>query len=69
MIAPIPAVAPSDEGGVVLQSAALGALLGTAIAMWLHERDREADTSRVTAGLTLLGALAGIIIVAFDHLP
>ena len=60
MILP-PAIAPSDDVAVVLQAAAFGALIGTAVAARRRARNSEFDTWLVTArwsvALAILGAL------------
>ena len=67
MILP-PALAPSDDVAVVLQAAALGALIGTALAARGRSRDREFDAWLVTARWTVLLALAALVIVVLDWL-
>ncbi len=69
MIAPLPAVAPSDEVAVVLQYAGAGALVGTAVAAWFERRETRTNTWRLTAAFTLLGAAVGLLVVALERLP
>jgi hypothetical protein len=63
VIAPTPAVAPSDEVAVVLQMAGVGALLGTAVAARRKRREPAADTWLFTARWTLALAALGVLIV------
>lgn len=56
MILP-PAIAPSDDLGLVLQAAGIGALLGTAIAARRRAQDPDFDAWLITARWTLSVAL------------
>ncbi len=54
MIGPLPAVTPSDDLAAVLQAAAFGALIGTAVAARRRRRNPEFDAWLVTARWTVL---------------
>jgi 4-amino-4-deoxy-L-arabinose transferase-like glycosyltransferase len=59
-----PAIAPSDDLAVVVQFAALGALIGTALAARRRGRDRDFDAWLLTARWTVaLGVGAGVGVV------
>ena len=62
------ALAPSDDLGVIVQSGALGALGGSAIAAWFRTRDPTADAWLITTGGALFGAACGLVIVAGHRL-
>ena len=69
MISPLPALAPSEEVGFVIQFASPGALAGAAIAAAFRARDPDADTWLLTVAFTLLAAAIGLLLVGIEQLP
>lgn len=63
MIAPLPAVAPSEDVAVVLQAAGIGALLGTAVAARRRTRTKRVDTWVITTRWTVAAAALGVLLV------
>ncbi len=68
VIGPLPALAPSDEVGLVLQFASVGALFGAAVAAVFRSRDPDADTWLLTVAITLLFAAIGLLLVGMHRL-
>lgn len=56
-------LAPVPEVGFVLQIAAVGAAVGSAIALRARGHDAEVDTWRITTAWTTLGLVVGAGIV------
>ncbi len=68
LIAPFPAFAPSDDVAALLQSAGIGALIGTALAAVFCRHEEATDTWFLTAAFTLLGPAIGLVLVAGHRL-
>jgi hypothetical protein len=61
-------LAPSDELGFVFQVSTAFTAIGLAIAFYRRRRNPELDTFTITASWTLLGTLAGVVVVAIEAL-
>ena len=62
-VAALLAVAPVPEVAFVLQAAAVGAAIGSAVGLRARRRDPHADTWRITTAWATLGLVAGAGIV------
>ena len=67
MILP-PALAPSEDVAVLVQAAALGALIGTTVAARRRSRDPEFDAWLITARWTVGFSLVTLVILVVDGL-
>lgn len=56
-------LAPVPEVGFVMQLAAVGAAIGSAVALRARGRDAEADTWRITTAWATLGLVVGAGVV------
>lgn len=54
-------LAPVPEVAFILQVAAVGAALGSAVALRARRRDADVDTWRITAAWATLGLLVGVM--------
>jgi hypothetical protein len=61
-------LAPSEELGFVFQVSTVFTAIGLAIAFYRRRRNPELDTFTITAAWTLLGTLAGVVVVAVELL-
>ncbi len=68
MIAPTPALAPSDDVAVILQAAGFGALIGSVIAARRRAADPQYDAWLLTVRWSVLFAVGGTVIVATRRL-
>ncbi len=59
-------LAPIPEVGLVLQSAAVGTALGSAIALRAKRRHDDADTWAITTAWATLGLVVGLLIVCLS---
>ena len=64
-VAALLAVAPVPEVAFVLQTAAVGAAVGSAVGLSARRRDPDADTWRITTAWATLGLVvgAGIVVI------
>lgn len=63
-VAALLAVAPVPELAFILQAAAVGAAIGSAVGLRARRRDVDADTWRITTAWATLGLIVGAGIVA-----
>lgn len=62
--AALAAVASNPQLGFALQLAALGASVGSAVALRAKRRDPDADTWAITTAWSALGLVVGLVVVA-----